>query len=97
MTSSWYRTKSNATTGLNGKGVQFYSHMLAHAILKIGITKSYDHPRPPTTSHDFDATTHEHPWPAMILLPPMSTCHNFAATNHNHSGPTIILPSSPTN
>ena len=44
-------------------------YMLSQDILKTGITKLCDHPQPPATIHD-------HPQPAIILLPPPMTTHN---------------------
>ena len=47
-------------------------------------------PPPPTTSHNFVHTTHDHTQPVIISPPPLTT-------SHNHPRPTIIKSSLPTN
>ena len=63
-------------------------------IWRMGITKSWDHPqpstiihghpKPPTTSHNFAASTYKHPQPVIILLPPITTTHDLPLFDHRH-------------
>ena len=49
-----------------------------------GITKSCNYPRPLPTSHNFVATTHDHPRAVIISSPPRTTrSHDFAAPAHD--------------
>ena len=57
---------------------------LNRKILKWGITKSCDHPRPPTTSHNIAASTHDHPRLGIILAPALMTTHNLLLFHHRH-------------
>ena len=57
-------------------------------LLQTGITKSCNHPQPPTVSHDQPKFCNHHPRPTTTshnLVPPRpsTTSHNFAATIHD--------------
>ena len=74
-----------------------------------GIAKSCDHhdyhdPQPPTTSHNFPVTTHDHRRAGISSPYTPTTSHNFTAISHNfifathdHPQPTIIKSPLPTN
>ena len=57
-----------------------------NCVFATGITKSSNHPQPPTTNHHFAVSTHNHqqaPTTSHILLPAPTTSHNFTATTHD--------------
>ena len=56
-----------------------------------GITKSCDHPLPSTTSHNFTASTHNQPRPAITLLPAPTTTHNLSLFLHHHPRLYLLL------
>ena len=64
--------------------------------LIMSTTKSWIHPRPSTISHNFTATTNDHPWPVMISLLPPKASHSFTPTPHDHPQPAITLLALPT-